>query len=460
MIFLTLTISLAAAVLVFLLKPKYLILVYISVMALYPSYLTIPMGTIDFTARRIVMMFIILRFLARPDWVRKFRMNGVDKWLLIYFFSECFAGFLTASSLSMLIENRAGKFLDLILPYFLFRLTVFHETQYVKILKGILVISFPLSVLAFVQSLTGINPMGFLKNYYAWQLMLGVPLEQIYERRFGFVRADVVFEHPIMLGLYFAVFGVLCAGILLQKNRRQYLWTAALIFMGIGVFSSMSSGPMLAAVTAGAFLIFFRWRKYWKPVLWIVLCCCIVVEVLTPLHIYDVVGRYVLNPETAWYRSRLISVALGEGGMKGHWLMGYGINVDPGWGPLIDGRGHTDLVNHSIYILCQFGMLGLIPFFIMNAAVVKELVTAGKVCKSRENLWLVWCSGASLFGLACASMATAFVGPPATCYYILLGTCGTLYSIMYREYSYSRVSMVRQRGGTVSKEIMISNCPC
>ncbi|MHC4596107.1 MAG: hypothetical protein ACYS19_14355, partial [Planctomycetota bacterium] len=57
----TLTVALVAGVLVFFLRPVYGLIVYIAAIAWYPTYLTVPVGTIDFTLRRIVILFIFAK---------------------------------------------------------------------------------------------------------------------------------------------------------------------------------------------------------------------------------------------------------------------------------------------------------------------------------------------------------------------------------------------------------------
>ncbi|GAJ20755.1 unnamed protein product, partial [marine sediment metagenome] len=168
--------------------------------------------------------------------------------------------------------------------------------------------------------------------------------------------------------------------------------------MVVGIFSSMSSGPMLAAILSILFIVFYRWRKYWKPVAIIIIVMCGSVEVISNRHFYDILGGFTLVPATAWYRSKLIDVALFEGGMSGHWLTGYGLFVDPGWGPLIDGRDHTDAVNHYVLILARYGLIGLVPFLVMCTMAVKRLIDAYKASIYDSDKWLVWCLSAGLFG--------------------------------------------------------------
>ncbi|GAH01346.1 unnamed protein product, partial [marine sediment metagenome] len=182
--------------------------------------------------------------------------------------------------------------------------------------------------------------------------------------RLGFFRADVVFSHSIMYGLFFAMLGPVCAGILRGAKKYKYetLCWVGVGLMGVGVFSSMSSGPILAGLLSILFIAVYRWRKYWKPIVIIIIVMCGSVEIISNRHFYDVLGGFTLNPGTAWYRSKLIDVALFEGGMSGHWLAGYGYNAEPGWKDKIDGRDHTDIVNHYLLILSRYGLVGLLPF--------------------------------------------------------------------------------------------------
>jgi hypothetical protein len=235
-----------------------------------------------------------------------------------------------------------------------------------------------------------------------------------------------------MFGLFFAMLGPVCAGILGYSKKYKMFWWMGLALMGVGLFSSMSSGPMLAAVLSIPFIAFYRWRRYWKPVAMIIVIMCGAVEIISNRHFYDVLGGFTMNPATAWYRSRLITVALREGGMSGHWLAGFGYLADPGWGPKIDGRGHTDLVNHYLLILCRYGLIGLLPFLAMAVAVVKRLVYAYRLTVSDSDRWLIWCLAAALFGLSGAMVSVSLFGQTTTIFYVILGFCGVMPGIVAR----------------------------
>jgi hypothetical protein len=306
-------------------------------------------------------------------------------------------------------------------------MTIRNKQQYLTLLKGILIIAAPLAIIGFYQCLTGNNPVGFLKEYAAW----GSSGPYVPISRVGFFRADVTFPMSIMYGLFFAMFGPVCAGILHNAKKYTILYWLGLGFMGLGVFSSMSSGPMLAALLSISFIAFYRWRKYWKPIVIIIIVMCGFVEIMSNRHFYDVLGGFTLNPATAWYRSKLIDVALFEGGMSGHWLTGFDQFIDPGWGLRIDGR-RTDAVNHYLLILARYGLTGLLPFLAMCTMAVKRLIDAYKLSLFELDKWLVWCLSGALFGLAGAFMSVSLFGQPTTVFYMILGLCGAVPIIVSR----------------------------
>jgi hypothetical protein len=431
----TLIVAVTASVLVFCLPPIYGLIVYVVVLAWYPSYLTIPIGTIDFTVQRIVILAIFGKLLLQTDLPGRFRLIWLDKLIIIYFGAEILAGLTTASSLEAFLENRGGAAFDMVLPYFAVRMIVRDKQQYLVLLKAILVIAAPLAIVGFYQCITGNNPFGFLKKYYAW----GPGANYVPIPRSGFFRADVTFPMSIMYGLFFGMFGPVCVGILKSIRKNKPLYWIGLGLMGIGVFSSMSSGPLLAGLLSALFIAFYRWRKYWKPIAIVIIIMCSSVEIISNRHFYDVLGGFTLDPGTAWYRSKLTDVALFEGGMSGHWLTGFGYDVDPGWGPMIDGRDFTDTVNHYLLILQRFGLVGLLPFIAMNIVVLKNLINAFKASISESDKWLVWCLSAGFFGLAGALMSVSLFGQPTTIYYMMIGYAGVMPTIIAKPHFFTAI---------------------
>ncbi len=422
----TLFVALAVSALVFVVLPIYGLVVYIAALVWYPSYLAVSIGTIDFTVCRIIILAIFAKLILQTDLLSRFRLIWLDRLIIIYFVAQILAGATTIQSLIPFLENRAGAVFDMVLPYFAVRMIVTSRKEYLILLIYVLIIAVPLVVVGFYQCLTGTNLLGFLRKYHSWKVNSGYSPKA----RFGFFRADVVFSHSIMYGLFFAMFGPICAGILSSVKKYKSLYWIGLGLMGVGVFSSMSSGPFLVGLLAVLFIGFYRWRKYWKPVVIMIIIMCGSVEITSNRHFYDVLGSFTLNPATAWYRSKLIDVALFQGGMSGHWLAGYGYNVDPGWHAKIDGRDHTDTVNHYILVLLRYGLIGFTPFLAMNVAAFKRLVDAYKISVLDSDIWLIWCLSAGLFGLCVAFVSVSLFGQPTTIYYMMIGFAGVMPAIV------------------------------
>ncbi len=426
MVGVTLAVAFLSGLLILFVSPVVGLIIYVGVLAWYPSYLTIPIATIDFSASRVAILFLLLKIFAMTDLSTTFKWTKLDKCLVAYFLAQIAAGVIMAESVTMFLINRAGAIFDMMLPYFAVRYIVRERSQYITLLKGILIVVAPLALFGLYQSFTGDNVFGFMRKYHAWG-KFNIALRA----RHGFFRANVTFPEEIMFGLFFAMLGGACiGGVRAIKNGKALYWTG-LVLMGLGVFSSMSSGPFLMVLMAGTFILGYRWRRYWKPVTVAVVCMCLVVEVISNRHFYDVLGSFTFNPQTAWYRSQLIEVAFFKGGMADHWITGYGYGVDPRWCDLIDGRDHTDLVNHYLLVLSQFGLVGLIPFMYMNITAIRCLIQAFRKCKSEADRWIVWSLGGTLFGLAGAFVSVSLFQQPLTAYYILLAFAGIMPAIVY-----------------------------
>lgn len=422
----TLLISAVASAFVFLLQPVYGLIVYVAVLAYYPTYLTVPLGTVDFTACRILIIAIFTKLFLQTNSLSRFKFVWLDKLVIIYFTAQLLAGSITAPSLMKFFENRAGAAFDMVLPYFAVRMIIRNKQQYLSLLKGVLTIAAPLAIIGLYQCVTGHNPVGFFMKYHGWmQDFVYVPIG-----RKGLYRANVTFSVSIMFGLFFAMFGPVCVGILGSVRKYRALYWIGLGLMGVGIFSSMSAGPWLAVLLAILFIILYFYRRYWKIAVTMAVVMCGTVEIISNRHFYEVIDHFTFSGSTAWYRSRLIEVGLFEGGMSGHWITGYGYDVDPGWGPKVDGRPLVDIVNEYLVVLKCYGVMGLLPFLLMIALAIKRLIHAYNLSARDSDKWLIWCLGAALFGLSGAMMSVSLFGPPTTIFYIMLGFCGAMPNIV------------------------------
>ena len=209
-------------------RPLMGLLIYFAVLLWFPQYLSVKLGTIDFTSGRIVIMALYLKLFTSTLLPKRLRWCWLDKLILISMGMEMFAGAVTMfSDLVGVLENRFGSAFDIVLPYFAARMILTSRENLVKFLKGLLLLACPLALVGGYQCLTGHNPVGFMRAYAGWGTAYYTDLG--HHMRFGLYRSEVTFSHYIMFGLFYAMVGVWFAGLWhpMKRNRRSgrnWLW--------------------------------------------------------------------------------------------------------------------------------------------------------------------------------------------------------------------------------------------
>jgi hypothetical protein len=216
--------------------------------------------------------------------------------------------------------------------------------------------------------------------------------------RLGMQRAVVTFAHPIAFGMCCALVAPLVLS-LRGSSGWPDGWVAGLTAAAcLGVFASLSAGPLLS-LSCSALVFVAYWN--WRPVAALALIAAIVLAVFgwyTGRSYVEILASLTFNATNAVYRVGLITEALG-GGMSGHWLTGYGyVGVGPGTDNTNFHWQHQDLVNLYIQILVRSGLLGLIPYLMVNALYYVHLFESFSMAKSRAASWLPVCVLAAMLG--------------------------------------------------------------
>jgi hypothetical protein len=427
----TLAIAVVVSSLVIVIRPLWGLAAYTAVLVWYPARLTIKIGTADLSAVRIIILVLLVKLLFFAKEERShFRFIPLDFWIFAYFAGQMISGAFTATDFMDFLENRFGAMFDLMLPYFAVRIVVYDRKQYVRFVKSFVLFTIPYAFMGVYQSITGNNPYLPLLEFAAWG---GTGMTD--EKRLGLFRANVSMPVHILFGVFFVQASTLMVSIYHEFRRYSLVWLAGFGILGLGAFCSLSSGPFLAYFLLLAFLVFYRYRRHWRVYVTLFVMFCLAIEVMSNRHFYDVIDRFVISSATAWYRSRLLEVAIFEGGMSGHWILGYGYDVDPGWSKLIDLRDHTDIVNHYILVLSRSGLLGLIPFIGMLTAAYQGLHKAFCRVRTLPNRWLIWSLFAGLSSLLVVFFTVSLFGQPQTVFYILLALCGAAPVYLFRRVS-------------------------
>jgi hypothetical protein len=412
----TLLIAIIGLTAVLVVRPVYGLIVTTVLYMWYPYDAgRLSLGTIDFSVGRVAVIGLVLKAFFTPSLTSRFKAVWLDGLVIILFLAEIATG-LTDTTVDFMrfVEYRMGDFCDMALPYFAVRLIIRSKEDYISLLKAFAWTAAGLSLVAMYESLTGEN-----------LLRLGRTLGESEVRLKFFHRAAVTFRHSIYFGVFSGMAGAICMGLIGNVRRDPLLYKILAGTIFLGAFASMSSGGLLAMAGALFFLAVFRYRSHWKTALVTVAVMCLFVEIVSNRHFYNVVDRLSFNSSTAWYRARLFEVAFFEGGMANHWFTGYGL-ADPGWGPRIDMRGHTDMVNHYLMQLARYGLVGFIPFCVVIVSAFRNLFRGFWLKVHTEDAWLIWCIAGGLFGVLLSLNSVSLFEQPMVLLFMTYAFCATL----------------------------------
>jgi uncharacterized membrane protein len=418
----TLLIAIVGSILVLVLPPAYALAAYIAALIWYPDYLRITIGTIDISAGRIVVAVLLLRCLCNGGIRRKFVWSPLDKWVALSMVVYVGMYFITRSSFSESIENRAGFLMDTFLAYFAARFCIPDRASAVTAVKFIAITLVPLALLGVIEAVTGWYSYRGLFQYCPWRP--GVPKD--IEPRWGFTRAQGPFSHPIMFGGCFVMFLPLIWAL---RHHRGYWGKLAYPLCGIvviGALSSMSSGPWMMLIVVIFCLILEKYRHRLKAVLVGLVVLCVLIEIGSNRPFYHVIVSYA-DPlgGSGDQRAVLIDCAIEDFG--DWWLAGYGEREVP-WGPRT-GMAFVDINNEFILAGVRYGILGIIVLCAVLVAAFRGLARAFRKTTDKELRSLYWAMGSTLVGVIVAWQGVGFFGQMVAIFYCILGVVGSVPSL-------------------------------
>lgn len=415
----TLTIAVAACLLVVCLHPSQAFAVYVFVMLWYPSYLVIQLGTLDVSVARFVVAALLLRCLMNPHIVNKFKWSQMDTCVSIYLAAATVIPILTfVMPFAQVIESKAGGLMDSYFAYLVARFCITDRSAIVQFAKLIGVALLPLAVLGVIEACTHWQPYAALKVYCPWGLeRLGMQVA-----RFGLARAIGPYQHAINFGSTFILFLPLLYSLRHERNYWRplaYLLSLAAI---IGAMSSMSSGPWMLAILTVFCLVLEKKKQWVKPLVIFAVSACFLVDIISNRTFYHVIVSYA-NPigGEGWHRAKIIDLAIER--FNEWWLVGYR-GLDPGWGPLTGGT-RTDLTNQYLAAAFNSGLLGMTAFCAMIVSSVHKLRQT--YISTEDPILRSWCwaLGSGIVALAISFNGFCLFDQTGTFFYCVLGIIGS-----------------------------------
>jgi hypothetical protein len=375
----------------------------------------IQVGPFHFNAIRILIFAGITRILCHREWLVG-GLNGLDCLMGIW------GGWALISSLfhddfSASLIFRMGLVYNTFGIYFLFRIFCDSLEDVISLIRFAAIMLFPVALAMVYEKATMYNLFSFFGDVSATSTV-----------RYGVIRAQGPFAHPILAGTVGAVTFPLMIGLWQWKRKTAFIGLVACLAM---VFSCGSSGPILSLAAGIGALFMWYFRQWMKFARWIGFLGYIGLDVVMKAPAYYLLGRIDLTGgSTGWHRAALIQSAfkhIDEWWFAGtdhtrHW-MPTGVS----WSPK-----HTDITNHYLGL----GVLGGLPLMLLFIGIIlKSFSYIGMILKESDgkNQFLIWAFGASLFAHAATCISVYYFDQTFLFLYLTIGAISSIWSTKINE---------------------------
>ncbi len=328
-------------------------------------------------------MAAFARILMKGE-LRQITFTTIDRLFLAFF--SVMVGIYTIRS-GHIDAYQFGTAVDGWLCYFSVRALVFDFEDFTYLSKGTALLLVPFALLMTFEAATG-------RNLFA--LMGGVPDAPV--MREGHYRCQGSFRHAILAGSMGATTMALLIGFMFRKSYRRWalLGIAASIVI---VFTSRSSGPLMAAITSVAGWACWYLRHKMKAVRRTIFFSLLAMHLFMKAPVWFIFARIsdVLGGD-GWHRSNLIDKFVQNFG--NWWFAGMDFLDTGDWAATKLASGGVDTTNYYVGIGLIGGLLSLSLFIalfvacfsLIGRAMARLRVQPESQLKNDAILWGIGCA--------------------------------------------------------------------
>ena len=346
----------------------------------------IVIATLDFNLIRVMVLFGLLRVLARGENAR-LRTTTVDRLVLGWAAVSLFAYVALRKNFGAFVYQ-AGVTFDVVGLYALVRCWVQDWRDLDRVCRAVCWIAIPTFLLFLIEHRTGRNLFAILGG--------ANPVTMV---RDGRLRCMGPFVHPILAGSYWAVLLPLAACRWWRPGGKPVAAAATLSILGIVILSASSTPVMVVgAAMLGAWV--YPLRRNMQTIRWAALVGAVALHFVMEKPIWHLIGRIsVVSGSTGYHRYRLIDAAVNN---WREWAA-LGVESTAHWGFYL-----FDLTNQFVKEAVRGGLLGLVLFVL---TIAYAFVNAGRLQRaargSKYFMALAWGLGVSLFAHVCMFQAVS-----------------------------------------------------
>jgi hypothetical protein len=438
-----LTLSLCLAILVLFLPRRVAAVGVIAAVCYFTEGQPLGLVCFHFTAIRLVLLFGLIRVLARGE-LRRLRFNAIDRALFTFTIATLILSVLRVGTTEELVYQ-VGVLYNASLSYLVFRSLLWDLEDLREVLAKVAYVIIPFALLMLVESHTGRNVFAAFGGV--------APTDMV---RDGALRAQGAFRSPITAGAFGATFSILFGSLLFAGGcMRPAL--IGLVASTVIVMSSHSSGPLLGMGLGFLALLCWPWRRQTRKIRWGIVITLVVLQLAMKVPVWFIIGRISdVVGGGGYHRAYVIDQFVRH--FSSWWLAGTSDTGD--WMATRLDSGGSDLTNKFVSDGVNAGLVGLILSIVL---VVKCFQFVGAAMRSNQGNGvaterMLWGIGATLVGTIGILFSVTYFDQMYVIWHFLLGTiAGT--KVGKRKIAVSRVAqpvtLPRQRALTVYRDARV-----
>lgn len=370
------------------------------VIAFLPSTQRIVVATLDFPFIRIAVLLGILRCAMYQE-ARLKKWTVPDVLVIIWMLWSSVTQFLIYGSTSAMI-TRFGYGIEAAGMYFLARFLVTSRKDVFDLLKVVAIFAMMSAPFFFLESQTGRNVFSALGGVPEYSLV-----------RSGRLRCQGPFSHPIMAGVFWAMWipPMFVLGFL--GRSLAPLWILGLGAIIVVVFATASSTPAMALILGLGCLATYSLRRGLSVAVWSGIGIAAVLHLVMAKGVHHVLARInIVSGSTGWHRYHLMDGAINH---VGEWfLIGTKSTAHWGW-------GLDDVTNQFVLEGVRGGFLGMVLFTALLLYVMKANALVAIRSRDRQASLMNWAIFSSLVAMAFGFIGVSIFGAAVSGYFLFQG---------------------------------------
>lgn len=387
---------------------RYAALPIIVMACLIPSGQRIVLLGTDWTFVRIIVMVGGLRVLQRGE-AKNLRLLRIDGYVIGLSLLILVASTIRTLSFDYLIRF-VGVSIDHVGTYLLFRCWIRKWQDLDIVVRCLAALTVPIAVAFAYENATSRN---------IFSVFGGVPEHTL--ERFGKLRSQGPFSHPILAGCFWAsLLPLFVAQFYQRRDGASWIWgSVGLGGASIIIVLAASSTPFVGVMAAAIGMAFYPLRAKMRIVRWAIVLALIGLQLVMNNPIWHLISRIdLVGGSTGWHRYFLIDNAVRH---FFEWFL-IGTNSTVHWG-----HGMQDITNEY---LAQGMRGGFGATCLLIAVLVQGYKSVGRLWRVNRRdpgrLMLAWALGACLFAHTVQFIAVSYFGQIILIWAFLLATIASL----------------------------------